>query len=216
TRPTNRARSSAAMKSRKASAAVASAGARCRSLPNASPKAGAARRARRIPPTKPRSPKAWRMKPRTAPRMARKTMSAAQKRSNTTVCPGPSASARRGQSPLRLQCSGPSASARRGQSPLPPLPHRCVALHELPRLDSLRLVVRVGGLVRQRHLEVPLRRGEPLAGHVGEPRHEELAPLRGGADLLLLVLLQLLLALLDEAELSQPIRSAHVGEVLGA
>src|SRR4051812_34381207 len=111
----------------------------------------------------------------------------------------------------------PSALARPRCSRLRPPPRRpmlrpaasasasrCVVLHQLAGLDGLRLVVRVRGLVGERHLEVALGGGESLRGHVRETGHEELAALRGGSDLLLLVLLQLLLALLDEAELLLP------------
>src|SRR5438552_3503212 len=95
------------------------------------------------------------------------------------------------------------------------LPDRHVILDQLARFVALGLVVRIAGLVGERHLEIPLGRRESLRRHVRQPGHEELAPLGGGADLLLLVLLQLLLAGLDEAQLLLPLEAADVGEVLG-
>src|SRR3954465_11951813 len=55
-----------------------------------------------------------------------------------------------------------------------------------------------------------------MGGHVREPGHEELAALRGLADLLLLLFLQLLLGRLDEAQLLLPLGPDDVGQILGA
>src|SRR5207237_10320070 len=96
------------------------------------------------------------------------------------------------------------------------LPYRHVVLDQLPGLVALGLVVWVVRLVREGHLEIPLGRGEAVPGHVRQAGHEGVAALRRGADLLLLVLLHLLLARLDEAELLLPLGAADVRQVLGA
>src|SRR5207237_10897944 len=137
-----------------------------------------------------RSPPAARWPGRTRRRTAARRAAPAQSRRRT---PRPRGSAGTSRDTRPTARRARPARAARGRTSS----NRHVRLDQLGRLVALGLEVRVVRLVRERHLEVALGGSEPLRGHVQQARHEELAALWRLADLLLLLLLHLLLAVLD-------------------